>query len=151
MREVVPGPWRGRQLPNISDVSLPLTQTHTHTHGQTDTLSHAPNHQPTRPGTHAYVHTDTLPGRHPTRQTHSLTDTHTPCYWTSTGSYTGRGVYYQIEDRWAVVIIIILAWKLRLIFSNNDYVLYNWIWSRLLKWGCRWTVKNLIMKRCWET
>ena len=81
MREVFPGPLRGRHPPNISNVSLPLahpdTQTHTykHIHGQTDTLTHSHTHQTTHPPRRAHTHTtyiltdphsqaDTLPDRH---------------------------------------------------------------------------------------
>ena len=143
MREVIPGPWRGKHPPNISDVSLPLTLRHTHTRTNSHSQSHT--HQPTHPPRHTYtyththttyVHTNlhsqaesfsdrhtqthTHTNRHTRPYRHTLTLTNTPCHWDSTGSNPGRGVRYKIENRQGFRIIV-LSRRVRMIFANTDY------------------------------
>ena len=119
-----------RHPPNISDVSLPLSLAHTHTHTHTpthypahrhkQTLTDTPTQQATRTGTHTHTHTTyvhTGPHSQSGTRPYRHSPTHTPCYWDSTGSYPGRGVHYQIQDRLGVRIII-LGWRVQVILNT---------------------------------
>ena len=114
MREVVPGPRRGKHPPNISDFSLPLSlapiQTHkqtlthtpaqTHPHTYTLTHRHTHTHTHTRTNRHSHPHTNAPAHRHShTHTPNTSIQTHTPrqapahtdTLTDSTGSHPGRG------------------------------------------------------------
>ena len=73
MREVVPGPRRGKHPPIISDISLPLSLARTQTHKQTRTHTHT--HTQNNPPAQTHPHTYTLTHRHSYTHTHGQTDT----------------------------------------------------------------------------
>ena len=88
MREVVPGPRRGKHPPNISDFSLPLSlapiqthkqtlthtpaQTHPHTYTLTHRHTHTHTHTHTRTNRHSHPHTNAPAHRHSHTHTHQI-------------------------------------------------------------------------------
>ena len=81
MSEVVPGPWRGKHPPNISDFSQ--THIHTHTDKQTLSLTHPPTNPPAQAHTHTSIQTHAQTDSRAYRHTHTytLTHRHTPTHY----------------------------------------------------------------------